>query len=106
MAAACGRSLDAQLDSLDIYCLGAARGKMPGYSGHVPGMRNHVIGRRFCEATCRADECTEVLRKGQNPSNLVGSLDDRPQGRHFLYAQVNIGPFKDSVAHREVTHCE
>uniref|UniRef100_A0A7S0WLB7 Uncharacterized protein n=1 Tax=Pyramimonas obovata TaxID=1411642 RepID=A0A7S0WLB7_9CHLO len=88
MAAALGMSLDAQLDSLDIYCLGAARGKMPGYSGHVPGMRNHVIGRRYAEATCRAGECAEVLREGKNPSDLVGSLDDRPQGRHFLYAQM------------------
>lgn len=28
------------------------------------------------------------MRHGDNPSKLESLVEDRPQGRHFLYAQV------------------
>jgi len=62
--------------------------KIPGYQGYISGMKNHVIGKRYSEATVRAGECSDVLRTGGNPSSLETLVDSRPQGRDFLYAQV------------------
>lgn len=88
MAGGLGASLDTHMDSLDFL---VSRGAMPGYSGHIPGMRNHVIGRRFAEATLRASDCSDLLRRGSNPSSLEGCVDARPQGRNFFYAQMHAG---------------
>jgi len=72
--------------------------KIPGYQGYISGMKNHVIGKRYSEATRRADECTSVLRGGGNPSSLETLVDSRPQGRDFLYAQVaHSGPQEEPV---------
>eukprot|EP00239_Pterosperma_sp_CCMP1384_P007777 CAMPEP_0197847448 /NCGR_PEP_ID=MMETSP1438-20131217/6245_1 /TAXON_ID=1461541 /ORGANISM="Pterosperma sp., Strain CCMP1384" /LENGTH=378 /DNA_ID=CAMNT_0043459377 /DNA_START=104 /DNA_END=1240 /DNA_ORIENTATION=+ len=77
-------------DSLDLF---RAEGRIPGYQGYIPGMKNHVIGKRYTDASNKAEECTAVLRDGGNPSGLESLVDDRPQGRHNLYAQVaNHGP--------------
>jgi len=35
------------------------------------------------------DECIGTMRSGENPSSLETLVDSRPQGRHFLYAQVS-----------------
>lgn len=88
------KSLDAGMDSLDMF---TAKGKMPGYLGFVPGMRNHVIGKRYAEATLRAGDCTGMLRSGLNPSGNASLVDDRPQGRQFLYAQMAT-PIRDEPA--------
>lgn len=91
---ATAKSLDAGLDSLDLF---TAKGKMPGYLGFVPGMRNHVIGKRYAEATLRASDCTSMIRSGMNPSGASVLVDDRPQGRQFLYAQLAT-PIQDEPA--------
>lgn len=35
------------------------------------------------------DEAVVTMRHGENPSKLESLVEDRPQGRHFLYAQVS-----------------
>eukprot|EP00241_Pyramimonas_parkeae_P006327 CAMPEP_0114230666 /NCGR_PEP_ID=MMETSP0058-20121206/3598_1 /TAXON_ID=36894 /ORGANISM="Pyramimonas parkeae, CCMP726" /LENGTH=391 /DNA_ID=CAMNT_0001341895 /DNA_START=151 /DNA_END=1326 /DNA_ORIENTATION=- len=86
--AALTKSLDRGMDSLDLF---TAKGRMPGYLGHVPGMRNHVIGRRYADATVRAGDAADMMRHGVNPSGTASLVDDRPQGRHYLYAQIAEG---------------
>lgn len=93
---ATSKSLDAGIDSLDNFAtLFLSKGRMPGYLGFVPGMRNHVVGKRYAEASLRASDCTDMLRKGVNPSGSADLVDDRPQGRQHLYAQLAT-PIQDS----------
>jgi len=64
--------------------------KIPGYQGYISGMKNHVVGKRYSEATMKAGDCIDVLRGGGNPDQLAAvHLDNRPQGRDYLYAQVS-----------------
>ncbi|KAK3251171.1 hypothetical protein CYMTET_39482 [Cymbomonas tetramitiformis] len=71
-------------------------GRIPGYQGYIPSMNNHVIGKRYTDATNVADDCSGVLATGANPSSMESLVDNRPQGRHFLYAQVaDHGPQED-----------
>lgn len=63
-------------------------GRIPGYQGYIPGMKNHLIGKRYTEATRRADDCAAVLSHGNNPSGMSSLVDSRPQGRDFMYAQT------------------
>jgi len=73
-------------------------GRIPGYQGYIPGMKNHLFGKRYSEATRKAEDCAAVLRNAGNPSSLQTLVDDRPQGRNFLYAQVaQQGPPQDPV---------
>ena len=65
--------------------------KIPGYQGYIPGKNNHVIGKRYTEAAARAMDCTAELRRKGNPNGMVELVDDRPQGRNFLYAQTAHG---------------
>ena len=42
------------------------------------------------------DDAVSTMRSGENPSSLESLVDGRPQGRHFLYAQVaETGPPSD-----------
>mmetsp|Transcript_13211 Transcript_13211/g.45690 ORF Transcript_13211/g.45690 Transcript_13211/m.45690 type:complete len:400 (-) Transcript_13211:139-1338(-) len=73
-------------------------GRIPGYQGYIPGMKNHLIGKRYTEATRVAADCQGVLEHGSNPSGMQVLVDNRPQGRNFLYAQVaESGPKSEPV---------
>ncbi|GBG59148.1 hypothetical protein CBR_g32165 [Chara braunii] len=65
-----------------------AEGRIPGYSGYIPSMKNHLVGNRYSESTRRAKECTDLIKAGYNPSGEKRLVDMRPQGREYLYAQV------------------
>ena len=40
----------------------AKEGPMPGYTGHIPGVRSHVMGHSFSDASKRGVAITETLR--------------------------------------------
>lgn len=67
-------------------------GAIPGYSGHVPFMRNHLIGRSFTPATIRSASCGKLIRKEDYYSALPLTIESRPQGRDFIYAQAAAVP--------------
>lgn len=67
---------------------GKTIGAIPGYSGHVPFMRNHLVGRSYTPATVRSAACSQHIRQCDYPSALQLAVDSRPQGRNYLYAQV------------------
>lgn len=58
------------------------------YTGHIPAMRNFVVGQTYHNSTVAAGRASGVQRDGHNPASLVELVDQRPQGRQFLYAQV------------------
>jgi hypothetical protein len=49
-------------------------GAIPGYGGHVPCMRNHLIGRSFTPATILSAKCAELFRKDDYSSALPLAL--------------------------------
>ncbi|EFJ27432.1 hypothetical protein SELMODRAFT_412206 [Selaginella moellendorffii] len=61
---------------------------MPGYGGHVPCMRNHIVGRSFSDSTVRASQCEKAFRRDDYASVAPLTVESRPQGRDFLYAQT------------------
>lgn len=65
-----------------------AASKVPGYTGHQPGMRNYVVGQTYANATVNASKANEYMKQGLNPAGLTELVDRRPQGRDFLYAQA------------------
>ncbi|KAL2612414.1 hypothetical protein R1flu_024106 [Riccia fluitans] len=62
---------------------------VPGYTGYIPAMRNHLIGHSFGDSTRRAAACTESLRKKQYPKAIELTVESRPQDRNFFYAQLS-----------------
>lgn len=40
----------------------AKEGPMPGYTGHVPGVKSHVMGHSYSDASKRGVAITETLR--------------------------------------------
>jgi len=61
---------------------------IPGYTGHVPAMRNFVVGQTYQSATVAAGKAADTQRLGVNPASMSELVDQRPQGRQYLYAQV------------------
>ena len=43
----------------------AKEGPMPGYTGHVPGVRSHVMGHSYSDASKRGVAITETLRHNE-----------------------------------------
>ncbi|KAH7290016.1 hypothetical protein KP509_30G028500 [Ceratopteris richardii] len=67
-------------------------GAIPGYSGHVPYMRNHLVGHSYTPATVRAASCGKLIRKEDYYSALPLTIESRPTGREFFYAQAAVIP--------------
>lgn len=78
---------------------GKTVGAIPGYSGHVPFMRNHLIGRSYTPATIRSADCSKHFRNDDYPSALPLTIESRPQGRDYLYAQASKPPDQDGKKH-------
>jgi hypothetical protein len=51
-------------------------------------MRNYVVGQTYHNATVHAEEAQSLMKTGRNPAGLSSLVEQRPQGRQFLYAQV------------------
>ncbi|BBN16999.1 hypothetical protein MPTK1_7g11140 [Marchantia polymorpha subsp. ruderalis] len=62
---------------------------VPGYTGFIPAMRNHLIGHSYGDSTRRAAACTDSLRKKSYPKAIELTVESRPQDRNFFYAQLS-----------------
>lgn len=45
------------------------RGCIPGYGGYIPGLKNHVFGTRYADATMKASDVHHTLKR--NPADLM-----------------------------------
>eukprot|EP00873_Tetraselmis_striata_P014094 jgi/Tetstr1/434358/TSEL_023462.t1 len=52
--------------------------RIPGYTGFVPGSRNHVYGCTYAESCRKGAIAEQTLLRDDNPTKLVECVDQRP----------------------------
>lgn len=75
---------------------------MSGYTGYKPSLRNHVFSYTTVDCSHRAAVVHDAIRHGQYKQAIPLTVDKRPTGRQFLYAQTcrreGMGPDEDPRA--------